>query len=74
MAFAHRLAQSASIVNSQRADGYSEQSAAIICQFQRDIEVSPNANYNALRAALKWAREQQHFTYEAIARVYLAHC
>lgn len=74
MAFAHRLQQNARPVNSQRADGYSDQHAAIICQFQRDIEVSPNANYDALRAALKWAREQQSFTYESIARVYSQHC
>lgn len=75
MAFAHRLQQNASIVNSQRADGYSEQSAAIICKFQADVERLGNrANYNALRAALKWARTVSTFTYADLQSVYLAHC
>lgn len=75
MAFAHRLQQNASTVNSQRADGYSSDTAATVCKFQADIErLGSRANYAALRAALKWARTQQTFTYSDLETVYLAHC
>lgn len=75
MAFAHRLQQNTQTVNSQRADGYSSDTADIVCKFQGDVErLGSRANYDALRAALKWARSQQTFTYADLQSVYLAHC
>lgn len=39
-----------------RADGLTAQNAAIVCAFQCDIERAGNCDYDALRAALQWAR------------------
>jgi hypothetical protein len=73
MAFAHRLQQNASAV--KRADGYTNATADVVCKFQSDIErLGSRANYDALRAALKWARTQTTFTYADLQSVYLAHC
>lgn len=41
-----------------RLDGLSERNAKVVCEFQRIIETSPAPDYDALRAALKWARER----------------
>lgn len=40
-----------------RADGYTNETANIVCKFQALMESDGACNYGALRAALKWARE-----------------
>jgi hypothetical protein len=44
-------------LNVQRADEYEHRVAAIVCQFQQSIEWTKDCDYDALRAALGWARK-----------------
>lgn len=43
-----------------RSDGYSSSASAVVCAFQADCERSGKCDYNALRAALAWARVPGH--------------
>jgi hypothetical protein len=40
-----------------RADEYALEVVPLILHFQRAIEAAPNCDYDALRAALRWARQ-----------------
>jgi len=39
-----------------RADGYDARAAAVCCRFQAIVEAESDVDYDALRAALAWAR------------------
>jgi hypothetical protein len=40
-----------------RADEYVPEIVPLILRFQQAIEAAPNCDYEALRAALRWARQ-----------------
>ena len=49
-------AQNEPTSDNARQDGYT--SGSPVFDFQRDIELSPLCNYDALRQTLKWARNR----------------
>jgi hypothetical protein len=48
------------VKSAAREDGYTARAAAVVCQFQQIIERESDCDYDALRAALLWARVPGH--------------